>query len=133
MLYEIMAHIRNFFPAEGHEGAYVIENNTISLSFAKAGQYILIEGSTMNDGVYKLPVDDLNDEEFTGRITLLTPPKAFIELVEEIKAYMQENKPTPYQSESFGGYSYTKATNASGNAASWQDVFRGRLNTWRKL
>lgn len=34
---------------------------------------------------------------------------------------------------SFGGYSYSKATNASGVAVGWQDVFKSRLNTWRRI
>ncbi len=42
----------------------------------------------------------------------------------------------PYQSESFGGYTYTmKADNGGGNggATSWQSAFAARMNKWRKL
>ena len=38
---------------------------------------------------------------------------------------------SPFASESFGGYSYTKITSASG--ISWQSQFRARLNRWKKL
>ena len=42
-------------------------------------------------------------------------------------------KESPYTSESFGGYSYTKATDANGAPIGWQKAFASRLNKWRKL
>ena len=39
-----------------------------------------------------------------------------------------------FTSESFGGYSYTKATDsATGQPATWETVFRSQLNPYRKL
>jgi len=56
------------------------------------------------------------------------------ELVEEIEQWCEKNPSGPYTSESFGGYSYTKATNhATGRPVTWQDAFRSALNQWRKL
>lgn len=135
MLYEILKHIRNFFPVPGGQksGEFKIENGTIETDFLKDGQYFLIEGSVLNDGVFVYPPTDLNDEEFYGTITGLAIPKAFLAVVDEIEAFEQKNSAGPYQSESFGGYSYTKATNAAGNVAGWQDVYRSRLNAWRKI
>lgn len=43
---------------------------------------------------------------------------------------------SPFNSESFGGYSYSKSGSGnanSGSNASWQDVFGGRLNKYRRL
>lgn len=61
-------------------------------------------------------------------------PRALIALSDEIKAWVDKNgQESPYTSESFGGYSYSKATNAQGMAVGWRDVFRSRLNTWRKI
>lgn len=43
---------------------------------------------------------------------------------------------SPFNSESFAGYSYSKSGSAnanSGSNVSWQDVFGGRLNKYRKL
>lgn len=133
MLYTILKHIHNFFPVSNHEGAYKIENGAISLDFIKENQYFLIEGSVFNDGVYKYPVDTLTDEEFKGCITALAIPNEFIQLVDEIQAYVAKNERTGLQSESFGGYSYTKATGANGTQADWQDVYRQRLSVWRKI
>lgn len=130
MLFEIMVHIKNFFPTElSEETEYKIEGGVISLPFVSDGQYIRIEGSTLNDGVYQYPVADLTDEEFKGTITVLAPPKSFLELVKEIETFQKKYEATPFASESFGGYSYTKSDNGS----SWASVFKSRLNTWRKL
>ena len=43
-------------------------------------------------------------------------------------------KPTPFVSESFGGYSYSKGQNAAGAANnSWQAVFADELRKWRRI
>lgn len=135
MLYTIMKHLRNFFLTNVREtGSFEIKGGMISLPFVKEGQYIMIEGSDFNDGVYKYPVSDLTDETFYGSIVILNPSKEFLELVEDINAYQEKAKGSEgYVSESFGGYSYTKSTNANGNASSWSDAFRDRLNVWRKI
>lgn len=134
MIYEIMREIRNFFPASYYSGTFTIENGVISPECVSEGQYFLVEGSLSNDGVWKYGTDELTDEAFTGYITSLAPPKDFLALVDEIEAYQSEyGKATPYTSESFGGYSYSKATGSNGTGATWKDVFRDRLNTWRKI
>lgn len=132
MLYEIMRHIRNFFPGECRSGSFEIIGGTVSLPFVAEGQHILIEGSKFNDGVYKYPAP-LTDESFVGTITALNLPKEFITLTEEIEEWSEKNVPSAYSSESFGGYSYQKATTKSGVSVSWKEVFASRLNSWRKL
>ena len=139
MLYEIMRHIRNFFPVSDgyHGGRFAIVDGTLDLPFMIEGQYFLIEGSRLNDGVYQYPAFVLKDETFDGWITELAVPDDFLRTVEEIEAwqasYATTDKIGPYSSESFGGYSYTRATNSSGNAVGWKDAFSSRLNTWRKI
>ena len=91
-----------------------------------------------NDGLHQYPAVDLTDETFTGSVWALAVPKAVIDLSVEIEAWQEKNGEavaSPYQSESFGGYSYTKrsAGSDSGTLNGWQDAFRGRLNDWRKL
>ena len=79
---------------------------------------------------------DLVDETFEGSIWAMNMPRAFLNLSQEISAYCTSEaaKPSLFQSESFGGYSYTKATNASGIADnSWQSVFETKLKRYRKL
>ena len=136
MLYEIMKEIRNFFVAPNgyHDGTFTISEGVIDLPFLVSGEHFLIQGSALNDGVYEYPVTDLRDETFAGEITALHPPEEFLRLAAEIEDYQAKSgSATPYQSESFGGYSYTKATNKNGDAAGWRDVFRSRLNVWRKI
>lgn len=134
MLFEVMKHIRNFFPAEeGKLSEYVIEDGAVVGLQLLQGQYFLIEGSILNDGVYQFPVSDLKDETFKGIITPLAIPQSFIDLVEEISLYAASNQPSAFTSESFGGYSYTRVTGRNGNVLGWADVFATRLNAWRKI
>ena len=65
-------------------------------------------------------------------------PKAVVELAGEIAAWQEKYGAvidSPYTSESFGGYSYSKASGAGDSAGSggWQAAFRARLNPYRKL
>lgn len=135
MLETIMKHLRNYFLTNVRkDGSFKIEDGNLSLLFVKEGQFIMIEGSSFNDGVYQYPVSNLTDETFNGSIVILNPPKDFLKLVEEIEAYQKKTSGSEgYTSESFGGYSYTKATNSAGNVAGWSDVFKDRLNVWRKI
>ena len=138
MLTEICGSLRNWFAKDQdkHYGTFEINSGKIEpLSFLKDGQYFRIIGSTFNDGVHQYPASDLTDEVFDGAVWAMRLPPAFLALAAEIKDYAQSDaaKASPYTSESFGGYSYTKATDASGAALSWQAVFAKRLNQWRKL
>lgn len=131
MLYEIMKSINNFFIGETLDGTWTIEDDTIDLPFLVEGQYFMIEGSVLNDGVYKYPATDLKNETFKGKIHALKIPQAFIQLTKEIEEWQAKNGNSgPYTSESFGGYSYTRAEGSDG---SWSGAFRARLRPWRKI
>lgn len=106
----------------------------------KNGQYIRIIGSTFNDGVYEYPVSELTDESFTGAVWGMAIPKEFIDLAEDIDAWQETNADavtSPYQSESFHGYSYSlKAgggTSAESDKTTWQGAFASQLARWRKI
>ena len=149
MLQEVCEHIHNYFIKESHDGSYEIADGMISPSFVKEGQRFLIVGSVFNDGIYTYHAagitndDDANaaglqDETWAGTICALAVPPAVIALSEEIKAWVDEYGATinsPYSSESvLGVYSYTKDKSGNnGDSASWQGVFRDRLNRWRKV
>lgn len=139
MLEQVLMHLKNWFLVPGgiHEGTYTIEDGGITLPFLANGQYFRICGSVFNDGLHQYPASDLKAETFEGTICALAVPQAVIELATEIEAWQAKNgdaSVSPYQSESFGGYSYSKATDsASGGAVTWQSAFRSRLNAWRKL
>lgn len=139
MLEQVLMHLKNWFLVPGgiHEGTYTIEDGGIALPFLANGQYFRICGSVFNDGLHQYPASDLKAETFEGNVWALAVPQAVIELASEIEAWQKKNgdaSVSPYQSESFGGYSYSKATDsASGGAVTWQSAFRSRLNAWRKL
>lgn len=140
MLEQILMHLKNWFLVPGgiHDDTYTIKDGGITLPFLASGQYFRICGSVFNDGLYQYGPDlKLTDETFDGTVWALAIPKAAIDLATEIDAWETKNGEVAsgiYQSESFGGYSYTKATDAqTGGAVTWQSAFRSRLNQWRKL
>ena len=138
MLPEICAEIRNYFeePNGRHFGTFTISGGSIApMDFLQEGQYFRIVGSVFNDGVYQYPPTSLTDEVFEGAVWAMAVPPTLIALSAEIKAYNDSDvgKASPYTSESFGGYSYTKATDANGAPIGWQKAFASRLNKWRKL
>nr|DAP57040.1 MAG TPA: Protein of unknown function (DUF3199) [Caudoviricetes sp.] len=137
MLNEILDYLHNYFVVATHSGLFeVIDNKIMPLDFLQRGQYFRIIGSIFNDGVYCYADDlQLKDEVFEGKIEALAIPNDLLKLADEITAYMASDdaKPTAFTSESFGGYSYSKATDSSGAAASWQTIFAARLRRWRKI
>ncbi len=138
MLTEICADIRNYFTAERdkHFGTFEISGGSIApLDFLQDGQYFRIVGSTFNDGIYRYPTTGLTDESFNGAIWAMRIPPDVIALASEIEAYnnSEEAKPSAFTSESFGGYSYNRATDANGLPATWQTVFASRLNKYRRI
>ena len=134
MLENVLEYLHNYFDARVlPEQEWTITYGTMKIPDALPGQYVRIVGSVLNDGVYQYPLTWMTDEAFTGTVQLLAIPKPVLALVDEIKTWAEKNQPTAFTSESFGGYSYSKATNAAGVAASWQDVFRARLAPYRKM
>lgn len=143
---ELCQELRNWFIMERHRGRYQIVGGTLTADFLQDGQYYRIIGSIFNDGVhiYGSPAELLRDETFDGEVWGMAVPPAVIELADRIKEwrdkYMSSDSPflSPYSSESFGGYSYTKGSNlssvTSGNSATgWKATFASELNKWRKI
>ena len=135
MLEQILSHLNNWFlVADGvHQDEYTITDGTIELPFLVSGQYFRIVGSVFNDGLHQYPATDLTDETFDGAIWALGIPKQVITLADEIKTWTEKHQPSAYTSESFGGYSYSKATGQNGAPLGWQDVFKAQLNPYRKM
>ena len=145
MLEQVLGSIHNWFVRDTLSvGECIIEDGALPASVPISdGVWYRIQGSYLNDGMH-LKGDDsegLVDETFSGTITTHVIPRPLLAVVEEISEYQAKHGASansPYQSESFGGYSYSLKGNsaASGtNAPStgWRAVFAGRLNQWRKL
>ena len=140
MLEQICAFIHNYFVGDRYSGTFSITDGTLTIDGLVDGQYFRICGSRLNDGVYQYPVSGLTDETFDGIIWDMRPPKSFLDLASEISDWQTKYGTAaagPYQSESFNGYSYNKAsaTDASGKSVpvTWQTTFGPYLNHWRKL
>lgn len=146
MLTELCKEINNWFEYAKFFGTFTIENNVITGSYSlQENQYFRIVGSVFNDGVYKFDDDlELEDETFNGAIWAMAVPQEVIALAGDIKEWSDKYQSvdsaamSPFNSESFGGYSYSKSSGASssGNvdlSGTWQGAFADRLNHWRKI
>lgn len=137
MLEAMLTHLHNWFPAKDgkHAGAFVIASGVLSPDVGLIpGQYYRIKGSVLNDGLHQAgnPDDILMDEGFTGEVWALAIPRAVQDMAEEIATWRESNPETDKTSESFAGYSYSRAQSASGGVGGWQAAFASRLNAWRR-
>lgn len=148
MLSIVCREIRNFFECDKVFGTFeivdkhiVLQHNNVTLNITP-GQYFRVVGSLFNDGVYMYPTDELiKDETFNGAIWPMAVPPDFLALVSDIEEWQNKyggansQAMSPFNSESFGGYSYSKGSGAgdgtSGNT--WQGAFKARLNAFRKI
>lgn len=146
MLSEVCRQVNNWFDKGKLFATFEIKDGVITNDITGAvqdGQYIRIVGSVFNDGVYRYPVSDLTDEVFKGAVWMMAVPNEFLSLVSDIESWqgkygsVDSSAMSPFNSESFGGYSYSKVsgnTSAEGtNIVGWQGVFASRLNKWRKI
>lgn len=106
----------------------------------KQGQYFRIIGSSFNDGVHLYPASDAVAEVFEGAIWAMAVPPAVVALADKIQKWndkygdIDSASMSPYNSESFGGYSYSKsATGGVNGEGTWHSVFASELRPWRKL
>lgn len=144
MLTELCQELRNWFDLDRKYGTFTISGGALTADFLSVGQYYRIKGSIFNDGVHQYGSENnLVDETFKGEVWAMGIPKAVIELADQIAAWkakyenVDSQSMSPFQSESFGGYSYSKTSAAAGSAAStptgWKAVFASALNRWRKI
>lgn len=142
ILTEVCDYLNNYFWEKKIQGTFTISNGNISVIGLKNGQYFRILGSTFNDGIHQYPATDMIDETFEGEIWAMAVPKTVISIASDIGDWQEKygavtsDAMSPFNSESFAGYSYSKSGSGnanSGSNATWQDVFGGRLNKYRKL
>lgn len=158
MLTELCEYLRNWFveDQDKHIGTITITGGEITARddlYMQAdrqitpvnGQYIRVIGSVFNDGVHLYPDADMTDETFDGAVWLMRVPPAVIALAADIETWKEQYMTldsqymSPYNSESFAGYSYSKSgagANAAANSSGlsgWQAVFADRLDPWRKI
>lgn len=144
MLTEVCQYLRNWFNRKPdgtlypvYEGEFVIRDGRL-LADLNDGQYFRVMGSLYNDGVRQQ--GSLTDETFTGAVWSMSIPPEIVTLAAEIADWQGKfgtvDNLSPYQSESFGGYSYSKGGGGSADGTdpgTWQGAFAKRLNPWRKV
>lgn len=121
-LESICKELKNWFTKDEDKNfdTFTISGGIISPSdFLLPNQYFRIVGSVFNDGVYQFispntAIEGLTDETITdGAVWTMSIPKSVIEGLTTLNQWIDANKETldsPYTSESFGGYSYSKST-----------------------
>lgn len=147
MLTELCKELNNWFVKDRIFNRFKIEDGSLSDSsdILQDNQYFRIVGSVFNDGVHRHPATDLKDEEFEGAIWAMAVPPSVIALANRIQDWqnkyggVESQAMSPFQSESFGGYSYTKksgsgsSSGANTKLGTWQGAFAAELNKWRKI
>lgn len=148
MLTELCMYLHNWFESARYISNFTVSDGVIDLSELETdgsiqnGQYFRIIGSVFNDGVYQYPASDLTDETFSGAVVAMAVPQAVLDLCDEIEDWIDtvgssDAVQSPFSSESFGGYSYTKAgsggTGDSADGSTWMGHFKGKLARYRKI
>lgn len=149
MLTQICQYLRNWFdtksngtPYPRYSGEFTIAEGEVVSEVLADGQYIRIMDSLLNDGVHLVGSGGLKDEVFTGSIQLMSIPAPIIVADAWAETWMEKNggadssANSPYNSESFAGYSYSKGNNSKGQAGVSvfdQAQFISMLAPWRKI
>lgn len=144
MLTEICAYLHNYFEYERHNGSIKIESGAITCDGEEItldnGQFFALFRGRIPLGVFK--ANNVPDKTFNGSIWLMDVPKGILDADEWAENWKEKNggvdsaNNSAFESESFGGYSYTKGTNTNGKAgASVFDnaQFASMLAPYRKL
>ena len=127
-LYMLCEEVNNWFVQKKTIGKITIADGNLDVD-TSGYNYIRIMESLNNDGLHKVGEMTLTDEVFNGAVWLLKIPKPFIDLAGDIEQWLTENAgKTLYQSESFGGYSYSR----NADSLTWQGFYKARLDAWRK-
>jgi len=138
---QVMDACNNHFVQYFLEGNIEIENGALIDVDVHCCAYVYITGSAQHNGLYRVEQrddnavlidDDAPDETFSGCVYLLAPPRGFINLCADVAAWVEKNPVGGLQSESFGAYSYSRASGAHG-AVTWQEQHAERLRVYRRM
>lgn len=146
MLTEICGYLNNYFDVERHYGHIRVQGGVVYCDEKQismdAGQYFALFRKNFVLGVYKYGTDTLEDKQFDGAVWLMDLPQAFLSLVAEITAWqakyggVDSAAVSPFNSETFGGYTYMKGSSSNsvqGAVTDWQGIYRSRLAQYKKV
>lgn len=139
----LMRAVHNFFETGYRATTYTVRGGVISpADVFTPGMYIAVtRDSVFYSGVWRMGdggklegiPEGLPDETFFGRVYMLHPPADFLDLHGRIAEFEQKTPNGGYQSESFGEYSYTRASGKSGGVLGWQEAFADDLRPYRRM
>jgi hypothetical protein len=145
MLTNICQYLHNYFEYEKHFGLISIIGDVVFCDGEEIemgeGQYFALFRERYAIGVYQKG-DELTDKTFQGSVWLMDIPDAILKANQWAEQWMEKNggvdsaASSPFQSESFGGYSYSKGNNSVGKVGVGlfdQANFVGMLAPYRKL
>jgi len=161
MLEQVLAYLNNWFVRYSYTGNVTVSADGAVLAPSEAaailqpGRWYRILGSDFHDGVYQVPEEQSEKEEpeekeeaeaeepeeeqgetFYCTLWALDVPAGLLNIITEMEAWQAKYGDVvsgPYQSESFGGYSYSKAgasSSGSGTATVWTQ-FAGVLAPYK--
>ena len=145
MLSQICLYLKNWFDYNQPKfyGKFSIADGQLNIAEdIPENQYYRIAGSVFNDGVYQRGKEALVDETFAGSVWFMAVPPDLIALAKEIGDWqakygsLDSENMSPFQSESFGGYSYSKGSSSGSTgavASSWIGIFEPRLRRYKKI
>ena len=133
----LMCQCRNYFETGYIDGTFRIAGNV--LEGVSGSHYVYISGSQFHNGVWEMcdgyltgrDVDPYHDEDFDGRVWLLSPPPDFLALCQAVKTYEEKNPMSAIVRETFGGYSREWASEMMGKTGA--QVFSDRLVAYRRM
>jgi hypothetical protein len=146
MIAQIMRYCQNYFSRtyENKEVVFDATGKTITgvTKTYKAGQYICVRFSYLNDGVYTVTGYDsengvitvsesLTDETDTCQIFGLAVPTDFVSLVAEITSWITNNSPDGVANEKIDDYSIEYSSDAQ--KGGWQGAYKRKLAQYRKM
>ena len=146
MITQVMDYCKNHFIYDSEYKDFAVVVDGITGDFDNTyltGMYIMISGSYLNDGVYKIASatsskltteDTLIAEDTDDHIIVysLRIPPTFVTLVAEITTY-DTTSTKGVKSESQGQRSVTYGSSSESDGSDWQSVYLSSLSTYKRI
>lgn len=144
MIEQVLREI-NCFYIRSSDSVTAIGENTLTVGNGSkfvAGQYVYVQGSVLNDGIYRIASVDGNVLGIVGSVMMveasvvgwiygLAIPKDLLAIIDEIKTYQLSvsGNAQNIASETLGDYSVTYG----GGSNSWTEVYKKRLMPYKHI
>lgn len=127
MLTRVCRYLKNWFVKESYPGNITVSDGKVYCNGSEIemseGQHFALVRTRYVYGAYSYG-DEIEDSEFEGAVWIMDVPQDVLDVVARMTEWETANggvdsaAMSPYQSESFGGYSYSKASGSNGKVGS---------------